>query len=100
MTLVEGSTDAHLVEVLTVQGGETAASINEDCVLSDSGFAACTYVMKDTASSVIQSAAATITLSTSTASATQKNGASRAGVAGALVLGFVVAGVTLVGAIV
>ena len=95
MTLVEGSTDAHLVQVLTDQYGQTAASINEDCVLSDS-FAACAYVMKDTAGSVIQSAAATNTVSVPTASATSKNGASRIGVAAASVLAIVAAGVMLV----
>lgn len=66
-TLVEGSTDAHLVEVLTASGGQTVVTINEDCVLNDN-LAACTLIMKNAGDSVIRSATFTAALGASTAS--------------------------------
>ncbi len=97
-TLVEGSTDAHLFEILTA--GTDVVTYNEDCGLNN-GRAVCTLVAKNKATTT--SVVVTVTQSASgvtvvTASAAPKNGAGRVGTAGASVLAGVAAGVLLAGA--
>ena len=102
-TLVEGSTDAHVFEVLTV--GTEVVTYQEDCALNN-GRAVCTLVGKNKATTI--STAVTVTqtatgVSVVTASAPAKNGARHvgtgwAGAAGASVLAAVAAGVVLAGA--
>lgn len=102
-TLVEGSTDAHVFEVLTV--GTEVVTYQEDCALNN-GRAVCTLVGKNKATTI--STAVTVTqtatgVSVVTASAPAKNGAGHvgagwAGAAGASVLAGLAAGVVLAGA--
>ncbi|PIL26051.1 hypothetical protein GSI_11805 [Ganoderma sinense ZZ0214-1] len=101
-TLVEGPTDAQVVEIITV--GTEAFTYQENCALNNNGNAVCTLVGKNKATTV--STAVTVTqsltgVSVVTASAPAKNGARHvaagwAGAAGASVL--VAAAVVLGGA--
>ena len=96
VTLVEGSTDAHLFEIATA--GTEVLTINEDCALGN-GYAACTVVKKGAATTFSTVVTATLSsTSSTTASAALTNGAARAGVVGVSVLVGVVAALTILGA--
>lgn len=97
-TLVEGSSEAHLFEVVTA--GTEAVTYNEDCALNN-GHAVCTVVGKNKATTI--STVLTVTQSASgvtivTASAAPKNGAERIGAKGVSVLAGVAAGIVAAGA--
>ncbi|KAI1782916.1 hypothetical protein LXA43DRAFT_385207 [Ganoderma leucocontextum] len=96
-TLVDGSTDAHVFEIVTA--GTEVVTYNEDCGLIN-GRAVCTIVAQNKATTI--STAVTVTQSATgvtvvTASAAPKNGAARVGAAGTSLLA-VAAGVVLAGA--
>ena len=95
VTLVEGSTDAHLFEIATA--GTEVLTINEDCALGN-GYAACTVVEKGASATFSTVATATLSGTSSTmASAAPTSSAARAGVVGASVLAGVVAALTILG---
>ncbi|KAI1782914.1 hypothetical protein LXA43DRAFT_1103248 [Ganoderma leucocontextum] len=100
-TLVEGSTDAHVFEIATI--GSEVVTVHEDCALGN-GYAACTLVEKETATTISTVVTVTQNASSSsavTASATPRNGAARrVGVVGTSVLVIVAVGVVLAGVIV
>ncbi|TBU43071.1 hypothetical protein BD309DRAFT_132753 [Dichomitus squalens] len=96
-TLVDGPSDAHLIEVLTVAG--QTATFSEGCTL-EKGNAVCTVVghfAQTTISSVVTVTSGVSGLSVVTASAPagKGNGAGRIGVATISSLAVVVAGVVL-----
>nr|VWP01856.1 FAD-dependent monooxygenase DEP4 (EC (Depudecin biosynthesis cluster protein 1) [Ganoderma boninense] len=93
-TLVEGSTDAHIVEIATA--GSESVTFNEDCALGD-GYAACTVVEKGPPATLSTAFTVTLSPTSSAASAVPTNGAAWVGPAMASLLTGVVACVTLLG---
>ncbi|PIL26046.1 hypothetical protein GSI_11800 [Ganoderma sinense ZZ0214-1] len=95
VTLVEGSTDAHIFEIATA--GTQLLTVSEDCALGN-GYAACTVVEKGAATTFSTAFTATLSPTSSGASSAPTNGAAQVGMAMASLLAGVGAGVVLVGA--